>query len=215
MDDGNGQERVEAGRQALPADDQAAVLFLEPGEGALRLESRHVHLERSTPRSAGLPHPFRQLGADTSMAELLAQSFGVIALICRQDLWTFAGSAAFAGVDGHRLQQRHDLRALVPIGRRRADGSWHAPCVREAMEEDALTFPPVGDAVTAAFARGKRSRRWPRTATESARALRQGRGCGLASRPASYQPASVAASDVPHSSTPIEARAGDHTSGSP
>ena len=40
MEDGNGQKRVEAHRETLPADDQATVLFLEPGECALSLEAR-------------------------------------------------------------------------------------------------------------------------------------------------------------------------------
>lgn len=122
MDDRHGQERVEADRVTLPADDQAAVLFLEPGEGALSLESRHIHLERPTARLAGLPDPFGPLGTDASAAELLAQGFGVIACIGRQHLRTFARPAALAGVDGHRIQQRHDLRALVPVRRRRAGG---------------------------------------------------------------------------------------------
>jgi hypothetical protein len=72
MDDGNGQKRVEADRATLPADDQATVFFLEPGEGALGLESRHIHLERSAAWLSGLPDPFRQLGMDAASAELLA-----------------------------------------------------------------------------------------------------------------------------------------------
>jgi hypothetical protein len=103
MDDGNGQKCVEAERETLPADDKATVFFLEPGECALGLESRHIHLERSASRLAGLPDPFRQLGTDASLAELLAQGFGVIAFVCRQDLRTLTRSAAFAGVDDHRV----------------------------------------------------------------------------------------------------------------
>jgi hypothetical protein len=122
MDDGNGQKRVEASRETLPADDQATVFFLEPSEGALGLEAWHIHLQRSAARLSPRPDPFRQLGPDASLAELPAQGLGVIAFVCCKDLRTFARAAALAGFDGHRIQQRHDLRSLVPIGRRRADG---------------------------------------------------------------------------------------------
>jgi hypothetical protein len=122
LDDGDGQKRIEADRATLPANRQATVLFLEPGEGALRLESGHIHLERSAAWLAGFPDPFRQLRTDAASAELLAQRFGVLTLVRRKDLRTCARAAARAGVDGHRLQERHDLRPLVPVGRRRAGG---------------------------------------------------------------------------------------------
>ncbi len=104
MDYGNGQKRVAADRATLPADDKATVFFLEPGECALGLEARHIHLERSASRLSGLPDPFRQLGTDAALTDPLAQSFGVVAFVCRKDLQTFTRSAAFAGVDGHRVQ---------------------------------------------------------------------------------------------------------------
>src|SRR5919106_7062837 len=84
MDDGNGQKRVEAGRETLPADDKPTILCLEPGEGAFGLESRNIHLERSASWFSGLPDPFRQLSPDASLAELLAQGFRVIAFVCRK-----------------------------------------------------------------------------------------------------------------------------------
>jgi hypothetical protein len=71
MDNGNGQKRVEADRTTLPTDDQATVFFLEPGESALGLEARHLHLERSAACLSGLPDPFRQLGTDAASAKLL------------------------------------------------------------------------------------------------------------------------------------------------
>ncbi len=104
MYDSNGQKRVEADRATLPADDQATVFFLEPGEGALGLESRHIHFERSAAWLSPLPDSFRQLGSDAASAELLAQGFGVIAFVCRKDLWTFTRAAALAGFDGHCIQ---------------------------------------------------------------------------------------------------------------
>jgi uncharacterized protein (DUF362 family) len=72
MDDGNGQKRVEVDRATLPAHDQAAVFFLEPSEGALGLEARHLHLQRPAARLSALPDPFRQLRTDAASAELLA-----------------------------------------------------------------------------------------------------------------------------------------------
>src|SRR5918997_1059128 len=121
MDWSNDQKRVEADRETLPAD-EATVFFLEPDKRPLGLESRHIHLEQSASRLSGFPDPFRHLGTDASGAELLAQSSGVIAFVRREDLRTFAWSTVFAGVDGHCIQQRHNLCAFVPIGRHNAGG---------------------------------------------------------------------------------------------
>jgi hypothetical protein len=82
----NSEKRVEAGGQTFPADDQAAVLALEPGKGALGLEARDILFDRTPTRFSGLPHPFGDLGADPALAEAPAEVFGIIALICRQDL---------------------------------------------------------------------------------------------------------------------------------
>ncbi len=38
IDDGDGQKRIEADRETLPADDETTVFFLEPGECALGLK---------------------------------------------------------------------------------------------------------------------------------------------------------------------------------
>ena len=49
VDRRNRQNRLKAGRDALPADHQAALLLLEPGKGALRLESWDPFFDRSAP----------------------------------------------------------------------------------------------------------------------------------------------------------------------
>jgi len=139
------------------------------------LESWHIYLERSASRFAGLPEPFWQLGTDASLTDSLAQGFGVIAFVCRKDLWPFMRSAECAGFGGYRVQQRHELRALVAMSQRRASGSWHAHGLGETVEQIPLAFPPVGAAVTAALARRKRSHRRRGTASESARVLQQAR----------------------------------------
>src|SRR5919206_4630609 len=64
------------------------------------------------------------------------------------------------------------------------------------MEQNPLAFPPVGDTVTAACARGKRRRRRPHTATESSRVLQQSRGSGLAWPRGYHLPASAGAIDA-------------------
>jgi hypothetical protein len=51
VDRRDGQKGCKAGRQTLPADDQAAVLLLEPGERALRLKPRNPFFGK---RSQGL-----------------------------------------------------------------------------------------------------------------------------------------------------------------
>jgi hypothetical protein len=72
MDNGDGQKRGEADRATLPADDQATIFFLEPGECALGLESWDIDLERSAWGLSGLPDPCRQLRTEAASAELLA-----------------------------------------------------------------------------------------------------------------------------------------------
>jgi hypothetical protein len=66
------------------------------------------------------------------------------------------------------------LRTLIPIRWRRAGGYGQAPGLGETMEQNALTCPPVGDTITAACVRGKRSRRRPHTAIESSRSRAHG-----------------------------------------
>ena len=93
MDRGDRQERLEARGNALPADYQAAILLLEPGKGALRLESRHHLFDRSTTRFLRLPDTLGDLGPDAPLPELLTQRFRIIPFLRCDDLEPFAGSA--------------------------------------------------------------------------------------------------------------------------
>ncbi len=214
MDQGQSKKRVEASGQTFPAHDQSAVLALEPGKRPLGLVARDVLLDRASARLFGVPHALRNLGSHTTSAEAMAQVFGVISFIRGQHLEPFARPALFTRADMQGIQQRDNLGPLVAIGGRRARGQRHASGVREAVDEDAFAFPAIRDALTATFARGKRSHPRRRTATESSRVPRPAQVDALAWRPASHRLASAAATDARHSWTPIGARAGGHTSGS-
>src|SRR3954454_4135145 len=93
VDRGDRQERLEAHGNALPSDDQAAILLLEPGKGPLGLESRHHLLHWSAPVFLRLSDPLRDLGPDATPPELLTQRFRIIAFIGREDLEAFARTA--------------------------------------------------------------------------------------------------------------------------
>ena len=166
MDCGDRQERREACGETLPTDDQTAILLLKPGKRPLSLKTRYVDLDGSTSWLLGLPDPFRDLGPDAPRAELLAQVFGIIPFIGGDDFGTLPGASTPAGSEVDRVQQRHDLSALIPIRRRGMVYQRHAGRVGETVDEDAFTFAAIGHALTAAFARGKKSRRRPRTAIE-------------------------------------------------
>jgi len=152
---GNSKKRVEASGDTFPAHDQSAILPLKPGKCPLDLEARDSLFDRPPPRLAALPHPFGNLRPDTACAEGMTEVFGIIPLICRQNLEAFTWSAPFARADVEGIQQRDDLGPLVTIGRRRARGHRHASTVREAVDVDAFAFSAIGDSLTAAFARGK------------------------------------------------------------
>jgi DNA methylase len=214
MNHRHGEKRVEACRKTFPADDQTAVLALEPGKCPFGLEARNILVDRPPTRLSGLPHPFGDLRADPPSTEALAQVFGVIAVVRRQHLESFARSAAFTRAEAEGIQQGEDLGALVPIGRRRAQGQWHASGVREAVDEHTFAFAAIRNTLTTAFARGNTSHPRPRTATESCRVLRQSRGFGRAWRRVCRPPASAATSDAQRSSRPIGGHGEDHTSGS-
>jgi hypothetical protein len=72
----------------------------------------------------------------------------------------------------------------------------HASGVREAVDEDALAFAAIRNALTAACARGTMNHPRPRTAIESCRVPRPPRGAGLAWRPGYHRLASAAATDA-------------------
>ena len=113
---GDRQKRVEACRNALPSDHQAAILLLEPGKRPLSLESWHHFFDRSATIFLGLPDALRELCPDPPFLELLPERFGIITFIRRNGLEAFAGAPPFARADLDRIQQWHHLGALIPIG---------------------------------------------------------------------------------------------------
>jgi hypothetical protein len=81
----------------------------------------------------------------------------------------------------------------------------------EAVDEDPLAFPPVGDALAAPLPRGKKRHPRRHTPTESSRVLLPSPECELASQPECHPPATAATNDASRSSTPIAARVEHHT----
>jgi hypothetical protein len=98
VDRGNGQKRCEACGKSLPVNYQATALLLKPGKRTLRLEAGDIHLDGAAPRSLSLPDAFWYLRPYATVAELRAQPFGVIALVGRQHLRTFARTPRLASV---------------------------------------------------------------------------------------------------------------------
>src|SRR5215510_9153470 len=90
------QKRVETCGKTLPPDDQAAILFLEPGEGALGLEAGHHCVDRTAPVFLGLPHALRDLRPDATLPELLTQGFRIVPFISGDDVETFTRTASCA-----------------------------------------------------------------------------------------------------------------------
>jgi hypothetical protein len=214
MDRGDGQKRRKACRKPLPANDQAAVLFLKPGKRTLCLEAGDIHLDGAAPRFLGLPDAFWDLRPNAAFAQLQAQCFGVIALVGRQYPGTFARTPRLASPQADGVQQREHLGPLIAIGGCCAIGQGHASRVGEAVNEDPLAFASTSHTLTAAFARGKTSHPRLRTATESSRVPRRSPGAGLASLRACHRFATAAATDGPHSWTPIGGHVGGRTSDS-
>jgi len=206
------QKRLKACGNALPTDHQAAILLLEPGKGALRLKAWDCLFDRSPPGLFRLPDALRDLRPDTPLPELLPQRLRILPFICRNPFETFAGATAFARAHLDRIEQRHSLRPLIPIGRRDAIRQGHAAPLGEAVDEDPLAFPPVRDALAATLPRGKKRHRRRHTPNESCHVLRQFPESGLASRPMCHWPASAAATDAWRSLIPIAAHEGCHTS---
>src|SRR5215470_19912392 len=207
------KKRLKTCGNTLPPDHQAAILLLEPGKGALCLKAWDDFFDRSPPVLFRLPDALRDLRPYTPLPKLLSQRFRIIPFIRRDHFETFAGATSLARVHLDRIEQRHHLRPLIPIGRRDAVRQGHAVPRGEAVDEDPLAFPPVGDALAATLSRGKKRRQWRHTPTESCPVPRQSPECELASRPACHWPATAATSGAWHSSTPIAAHVGHHTSG--
>src|SRR5262249_39906260 len=89
----------------------------------------------------------------------------------------------------------------------------HPASCREAVDQDAFTFPPAGDALAATLARGKKRHPRRHTPNASSRVLRPRPESALASRRACHRVASAATSDGWHSSIPIAAHGGHHPTG--
>ena len=214
MYDGNGKERIEAGGAPLPADDQAAVLVLEPGKRPLGLVARDSLFYGAPTWLAVFPHAFGDLRANPSLTKAPAEVSSIIPSICGQDLRPLARAAPLTSADVEAIQQREDLGPLVPIRGCCACGERHASGICETVHQDAFAFAAIGDPLTPALARGKTNSPPRRTATESSRVPRRVRGGARAWRPRCHQPASAVTTDGRHSWRPIGDREGDHTSGS-
>src|SRR5215471_3576387 len=209
------KKRLKACGKALPTDHQAAILLLEPGKGALRLKAWDNLFDRSPPVLFRFPDALRDLRPDTPLPKLLSQRFRIIPFIRRNHFETFAGATSLARVHLDRIEQRYHLGTLIAIGWRDAVRQGHAVPLGEAVDEDPLAFPPVGDALAAPLPRGKKRHQRRHTPNESCRVLQQSPKCATASPPGSHRPAIAVTSDAWHSWTPTAARAGHHTSGSP
>jgi hypothetical protein len=101
---GKSQECLEACGDALPADDQATVFLLKPGKGPLRLEPWDDLFDRSATMFIGLPDALRDLRSDPALPEVLAERFGILPFIRRDDAQPFAGTASVACADLDRIQ---------------------------------------------------------------------------------------------------------------
>ena len=105
-----------AGRNALPAAHQAAILLLEPGKGALGLKPWHHFFDRSAAIVLRLPDPLRDLRPDPTLAQYLPQGFRIITFLRRDALEAVAGAATFPRADLDGLEQRYHLGTLIPLG---------------------------------------------------------------------------------------------------
>src|SRR5688500_9091078 len=106
MHHGNGEKRIEARGQTFPADHQAAVLPLEPGQRPLGLVARDLLFDRPSPRLAAFPSAFEDLGPNAACSEASAEVCGIIALIRGQPLEALARSTLFPRADVQGLQPR-------------------------------------------------------------------------------------------------------------
>jgi hypothetical protein len=113
MDQGQSQQRVEAGGETFPAPDQSAVLSLEPGKRLLGLFARDVLRDRASARLVGFPPALKTLGPPTPSAEALTQVFGILSCIRGQNLESVARSAPFPRADVQAIQPRDDLGPRV------------------------------------------------------------------------------------------------------
>jgi hypothetical protein len=82
--------------------------------------------------------------------------------IGRDALEAFTRAALLTGTDLDHLKPWEHMCPLVPIGRCGSVHQGHPMPLGEAVDQDALAFPHVGDALAATLARGKKlcPRRW-------------------------------------------------------
>jgi len=85
------QKCLKACGKTLPSHHPASILLLEPGECPLGLEPRPHVFDGAPARFLGLPDALRERRSYTTLASLLPQRFGIIALIRRTHFETFAG----------------------------------------------------------------------------------------------------------------------------
>jgi hypothetical protein len=213
MNHGSGEKRGAAGRETFPADGPATGRALEPRTRALSLDARPLPCDGPPPRLAAPPPPVEPRGAAPALAAPLAQVFGLIPPIRRQNLEACARSTPFAGADLEASPQREELGAVSPSGRRGARHHWHTSGGHKTMAAEALALPAIGHARTTACARGKTSPPRPHTASESSPVPRHPRGCGLAWRPGGQGSASAAAPAARYFWRPIAGHGADPPSG--
>jgi len=123
MPHGHGEKRVEAGRETFPADDQAAVLPLEPGERLLGLEAQDLLIDRAPTRLSGVPHPFGELRSDPASAQASVAGRGGAGAHNRRrpESATLGGGAytlmdePFSAHPGALGQKARTLFALSPV----------------------------------------------------------------------------------------------------
>jgi hypothetical protein len=126
---------------------QATVCLLEPGKGPLGLESWDDLFHWSPTIFLGLPDALRELRPEPTLPELLAEGLCSIPFVCRDVLETLAGAPCFAWAPLDRLEPWEDLGALIPVGRCEAMCPRHPVALGEAVDEEALALPPVGNAL--------------------------------------------------------------------
>src|SRR6185503_11555289 len=102
---------------------------------------------------------------------------------------------------------------LIPVGGRGTVRSRHPVPLGEAVDEDSLALSAVGDALASTLPRGKKRHQRRHTPNESSLFPLPHPESALAWPPTYHPPTSVAASDASHSSRPIGAHAGHHTTG--
>ena len=123
---------IEACRKTFPADDQSAVLAVEPRKRPLGLEARDDPFDGASTRLSVVSDAFRDLGADTPWTKAMAKVLGVISCIRRQHLEPFVRSAACGRAHVESIQQREAPGPFVSpcAGIVRVDNGTPAAAVR-------------------------------------------------------------------------------------